>query len=118
MTNLGVMEWDAGNKRPAIALYRRASALGEEHAQHNLGLVFLERGGSRNLRHAFELFTVSGNNGHPNAAYRAACCYFYGEGTRKNMARSLAWFRKAARLGSTKAKKYLKSLAGRSRSTP
>ena len=48
--------------------------------------------------------------GEPHAQYNLGVCYENGEGTKKDLKRSILWYRKAAGQGLVEAKEQLKRL--------
>ncbi|KAJ3174656.1 hypothetical protein HDU87_007028 [Geranomyces variabilis] len=56
-----------------------------------------------NHDHAFSLYMQASKQSHPAAAYRTAVCYEAGAGTKRDFARAMHFYRKAAVLGDTAA---------------
>lgn len=52
---------------------------------------------------AFSLYLQASKQNHPDATYRSAVCYEVGAGTKRDHARALQFYRKAAMLGDTAA---------------
>ncbi|KAI9710121.1 MAG: hypothetical protein M1820_002923 [Bogoriella megaspora] len=52
--------------------------------------------GKEDYDHAFTLFVAAGKHGHAEAAYRAALCYEFGWGCRKDYAKAAQFHRQAA----------------------
>ena len=74
--------------------------LADAHGQGSLGLEV-------DTKEAFNLYQAAAKQGHPQAAYRTAVCCEMGPeeggGTRKDFAKAVQWYRRAAALGDSAA---------------
>ncbi|KAJ3167105.1 hypothetical protein HDU88_002442 [Geranomyces variabilis] len=106
------------NKRHQDALYAEALKLIKKlttsggigkpgHADAQFFLAECYGNGTLNLDvnhdHAFALYMQASKQSHPAAAYRTAVCYEAGAGTKRDFARAMHFYRKAAVLGDTAA---------------
>lgn len=114
MTALGEHLWRLGktdaDRREALSLYRRAANRGEPHALHNLGVCYSTGVGVRkNLKTAFEKFSLAAEQGHIEAAFKVGWCLLHGEGTPTNRRLALQWLRRAMKAGHRDAARLLKN---------
>ncbi|KAI8357433.1 hypothetical protein B0O80DRAFT_383929 [Mortierella sp. GBAus27b] len=84
----------------AIKLLRRLATNGHAESQHYLAEChasgFTSKSGKPDYDKAFPLWVQASKHGHPDAAYRTGRCYDEGLGTRKDNARAVQFYRKAA----------------------
>lgn len=96
-----IMEAYKRVKKLASAGYPEAQFyLADCHGQGSLGLEV-------DTKEAFNLYQAAAKQGHPQAAYRTAVCCEMGPeeggGTRKDFAKAVQWYRRAAALGDVAA---------------
>ncbi|KAJ3023234.1 hypothetical protein HKX48_003838 [Thoreauomyces humboldtii] len=107
------------NKRHQEALFQEALKLIKKlvtnggmggkssHAESQFFLAECYGNGSLHLPvdhdRAFSLYVQASKQAHPAATYRTAVCYEVGAGTKRDSARSMQFYRKAAALGDTAA---------------
>ncbi|KAJ3167284.1 hypothetical protein HDU88_002202 [Geranomyces variabilis] len=106
------------NKRHQDALYTEAYKLIKKlttpggfgksaHADAQFFLAECYGNGTLNLDvdhdRAFSLYVQASKQSHPAATYRTAVCYEVGAGTKRDFARAMQFYRKAAALGDTAA---------------
>ncbi|KAG0379597.1 hypothetical protein BGX24_012554 [Mortierella sp. AD032] len=82
----------------AMKLLRKLATNGHAESQHYLAECFASgfARGKPDFDKAFPLWVQASKHGHPDAAYRTARCYDEGLGTRKDNARAVQFYRKAA----------------------
>ncbi|KAK4550820.1 hypothetical protein LTR36_000400 [Oleoguttula mirabilis] len=96
-----IMEAYKRIKKLASAGYPDAQFyLADCHGQGSLGLEV-------DTKEAFNMYQAAAKQGHPQAAYRTAVCCEMGPeeggGTRKDLAKAVQWYRRAATLGDVAA---------------
>ena len=85
--------------REARTILQRLSDRGYPFAQYYLGDGYasgLFSKGKENYDHAFPLFLAASKHGHAESGYRAALCYEFGWGCRKDYAKAIQFYRNAA----------------------
>ncbi|KAI8145468.1 hypothetical protein BJV82DRAFT_511384 [Fennellomyces sp. T-0311] len=86
----------------AEKLLKQLASRGHAESQYYLGNLYasglLSRKGKNEFDKAFPLFVQATKHHHADAAYRAAKCYEDGLGTRKDSAKAIQFYRKAATL--------------------
>ncbi|KAG0205387.1 hypothetical protein BGX28_003008 [Mortierella sp. GBA30] len=82
----------------AMKLLRKLATNGHAESQHYLAECFASgfARGKPDFDKAFPLWVQASKHGHPDAAYRTGRCYDEGLGTRKDNARAVQFYRKAA----------------------
>ncbi|KAF9584452.1 hypothetical protein BGW38_006426 [Lunasporangiospora selenospora] len=82
----------------AMKLLRKLATNGHAESQHYLAECYASgfAKGKPDFDKAFPLWTQASKHGHPDAAYRTGRCYDEGLGTRKDNARAVQFYRKAA----------------------
>ncbi|KAF9122976.1 hypothetical protein BGW39_009373 [Mortierella sp. 14UC] len=82
----------------AMKLLRKLATNGHAESQHYLAECFASgfAKGKPDFDKAFPLWVQASKHGHPDAAYRTGRCYDEGLGTRKDNARAVQFYRKAA----------------------
>ncbi|KAF9183753.1 hypothetical protein BGZ51_003815 [Haplosporangium sp. Z 767] len=82
----------------AMKLLRKLATGGHAESQHYLAECFASgfARGKPDFDKAFPLWVQASKHGHPDAAYRTGRCYDEGLGTRKDSARAVQFYRKAA----------------------
>ncbi|KAF9351654.1 hypothetical protein BGX34_000429 [Mortierella sp. NVP85] len=82
----------------AMKLLRRLATNGHAESQHYLAECYSSgfAKGKPDFDKAFPLWVQASKHGHPDAAYRTGRCYDEGLGTRKDSARAVQFYRKAA----------------------
>ncbi|KAF9200329.1 hypothetical protein BGZ49_009458 [Haplosporangium sp. Z 27] len=82
----------------ALKLLRKLSTNGHAESQHYLAECFASgfAKGKPDFDKAFPLWVQASKHGHPDAAYRTGRCYDEGLGIRKDNARAVQFYRKAA----------------------
>ncbi|KAG0005672.1 hypothetical protein BGZ80_011137 [Entomortierella chlamydospora] len=82
----------------AMKLLRKLSTNGHAESQHYLAECYASgfAKGKPDFDKAFPLWVQASKHGHPDAAYRTGKCYDEGLGTRKDNARAVQFYRKAA----------------------
>lgn len=89
-------------RKEARNILQRLCDRGYQYAQYYLAdgyaSGFFSKGRPDNDR-AFPLFVAAGKHGHIEANYRAALCYEFGWGTRKDLAKAAQFLRQAASKG-------------------
>ncbi|KAI1314655.1 hypothetical protein EDD11_001908 [Mortierella claussenii] len=82
----------------AMKLLRKLATNGHAESQHYLAECFASgfAKGKPDFDKAFPLWVQASKHGHPDAAYRTGKCYDEGLGTRKDNARAVQFYRKAA----------------------
>ncbi len=105
--NVGVM-YDEGtgvNRDAArvVAWWSKAADQGHQMAQHNLALLFIERGGEENFATAAYWLKRAAANGFARSQYSLAKMYAAGLGVEKDNKRALALFLKSGNAGFVKA---------------
>lgn len=96
----------------AVKFYDTATAMGSADAQRKADNIKKERETlytralseeSKNSEETFRLYAISCAMGHPEAAFKLACCFEKGIGTKKNRHGAFAWYKKSAELGNNEA---------------
>lgn len=85
--------------REAKGILQKLSDRGYPFAQYYLGDGYASgffNKGSKDLERAFHLFVSASKHGHAESSYRAALCYEFGWGTRKDLAKCVQLYRNAA----------------------
>ncbi|GHJ86829.1 hypothetical protein NliqN6_3231 [Naganishia liquefaciens] len=86
--------------REAIALLKTLSSRGHPDAQYFLADCYANGigtvRGKQDFEKAFPLFVLAAKHGHPDAAYRAGTCCEHGWGCRRESAKAVQFYRKAA----------------------
>ena len=88
-----------GLVREARTILQRLSSAGYPFAQYYLADGYasgLFGKGKEDYSQAFPLFVIAAKHGHAESAYRAALCYEFGWGTRKDPAKAVQFLRVAA----------------------
>lgn len=88
--------------KEAKSILQRLSDRGYGYAQYYLGDGYASgvfNHGKPDNDRAFPLFVAAGKHGHMEANYRAALCYEFGWGCRKDIAKAVQFFRQAASKG-------------------
>ncbi|KAF9093225.1 hypothetical protein BGX27_001651 [Mortierella sp. AM989] len=82
----------------AMKLLRKLATNGHAESQHYLAECYASgfAKGKPDFDKAFPLWVQASKHGHPDAAYRTGRCYDEGLGTRKDNARAVQFYRKAA----------------------
>ncbi|KAF9956687.1 hypothetical protein BGZ72_002573 [Mortierella alpina] len=82
----------------AMKLLRKLATNGHAESQHYLAECFASgfARGKPDFDKAFPLWVQASKHGHPDGAYRTGRCYDEGLGTRKDNARAVQFYRKAA----------------------
>ncbi|KAF8940718.1 hypothetical protein BGZ58_005046 [Dissophora ornata] len=82
----------------AMKLLRKLATSGHAESQHYLAECYASgfAKGKPDFDKAFPLWVQASKHGHPDAAYRTGRCYDEGRGTRKDSARAVQFYRKAA----------------------
>ncbi|KAG0357483.1 hypothetical protein BGZ54_000328 [Gamsiella multidivaricata] len=82
----------------AMKLLRKLATGGHAESQHYLAECYASgfAKGKPDFDKAFPLWVQASKHGHPDAAYRTGRCYDEGLGTRKDSARAVQFYRKAA----------------------
>ncbi|EIW87190.1 HCP-like protein [Coniophora puteana RWD-64-598 SS2] len=84
----------------ALALLKRLADRGHPSSQYFLADCYANglgtRKGKQDFDSAYPLFVLAAKHGHPDAAYRAGTCCENGWGCRRESAKALQFFRKAA----------------------
>ncbi|KAG0346701.1 hypothetical protein BG004_001041 [Podila humilis] len=82
----------------AMKLLRKLASNGHAESQHFLAECYASgfAKGKPDFDKAFPLWVQASKHGHPDAAYRTGRCYDEGFGTRKDSARAVQFYRKAA----------------------
>lgn len=88
--------------KEARAILQKLADRGYAYAQYYLGdgyaSGFFNHGKPDNDK-AFSLFIAAGKHGHAEASYRAALCYEFGWGSRRDVAKAVQYYRSAAAKG-------------------
>lgn len=86
--------------REATGLLKKIAERGHMDAQYFLADCYANgigtTKGKQDFDRAYPLFVLAAKHGHPDAAYRAGTCYEKGWGCRKDVAKALQFYRKAA----------------------
>lgn len=86
--------------REAVALLKTLSSRGHPDAQYFLADCYANGigtvRGKQDFEKAFPLFVLAAKHGHPDAAYRAGTCCEHGWGCRRESAKAVQFYRKAA----------------------
>ena len=88
--------------KEARAILQRLADKSYAYAQYYLGDGYASgffNGGKPNDDKAFDLFIAAGKHGHAEASYRAALCYEFGWGSRRDFAKAVQYYRSAAAKG-------------------
>ncbi len=105
--NVGVMyDEGTGVRRDAskiVLWWRKAANQGHLRSQHNLALLFIERGGEEDFRKAASWLERAAADGFILSQYSLAKLFATGLGVKRNNARALALFLKAGNAGFVKA---------------
>ncbi|KAF9897866.1 hypothetical protein BX616_004856 [Lobosporangium transversale] len=82
----------------AMKLLRKLASNGHAESQHYLAECYASgfAKGKPDFDKAFPLWVQASKHGHPDAAYRTGKCYDEGLGVRKDSARAVQFYRKAA----------------------
>lgn len=95
-----VMEKQDGLIREALSLLKRIADRGHVLAQYTLADCFANGMGTvknrQDFDRAFPLFVLAAKHGHVDACYRAGTCCENGWGCRRDSAKAVQFFRKAA----------------------
>ncbi|KAM6589357.1 hypothetical protein CsatA_011962 [Cannabis sativa] len=103
MVDAGLVYWESGNKDKAMALYHKASALGDPAGKFNLGVAYLQAEPA-NAKEAVRWFYESAMAGYVRAQYQLALCLHQGRGLERNdMQEAAKWYLKAAEGGYVRA---------------
>lgn len=70
-------------------------------------MLYEGKGISKNLKRAFELFTVAAQNKVTEASYMVGLCYLEGKGINQDSVQAVAWFTEAAKYAHPQAQYYL-----------
>ncbi|KAL5569487.1 hypothetical protein UlMin_026062 [Ulmus minor] len=95
MVDAGLVYWETGKKGKAVALYKRATVLGNLVGQFNLGISYLQE--------AVKWFYQSANASYARAQYQLRLCLLHGHGVDKNKYEAARWYLKAAEGGYLRA---------------
>ncbi|MGC9490523.1 MAG: tetratricopeptide repeat protein [Thermovirgaceae bacterium] len=96
-----------GERNPAEA--PSGPAPGEGH--YRLGWKYKTgQGAERNLEKAFHWFEKAAMQGHAEAQFETARCYYFGEGVPEDLRQAARWFEEAAMQGHAEAQFYLGGL--------
>ncbi|KAJ9104399.1 Chitin synthase regulator 2 [Naganishia adeliensis] len=86
--------------REAVALLKTLSSRGHPDAQYFLADCYANGigtvRGKQDFEKAFPLFQLAAKHGHPDGAYRAGTCCEHGWGCRRESAKAVQFYRKAA----------------------
>ncbi|KAJ9119606.1 Chitin synthase regulator 2 [Naganishia vaughanmartiniae] len=86
--------------REAVSMLKTLSSRGHPDAQYFLADCYANgigtARGKQDFEKAFPLFVLSAKHGHPDAAYRAGTCCEHGWGCRRESAKAVQFYRKAA----------------------
>lgn len=86
--------------REAVALLKTLSSRGHPDAQYFLADCYANGigtvRGKQDFEKAFPLFVLAAKHGHPDGAYRAGTCCEHGWGCRRESAKAVQFYRKAA----------------------
>ncbi|EJT45156.1 protoplast regeneration and killer toxin resistance protein [Trichosporon asahii var. asahii CBS 2479] len=86
--------------KEATALLKRLADRGYPDAQYFLADCFANgigtTRGKQDFDKAFPLFALAAKHGHPDACYRAGTCCEHGWGTRRESAKAIQYYKKAA----------------------
>ena len=101
MSNVGRMYYEGvgieQNKLKAIEWLTQAAENGREWATNKLGQIYKEDSELKDYPKAFEWFKKAAEKGDTQAMYNlGSWCYYYGNGTEKNINLSIEWLIKAA----------------------
>ncbi|WP_299374776.1 tetratricopeptide repeat protein [uncultured Kiloniella sp.] len=92
--------YDAGDFAKAHKLYRMSAKDGDELAQFNLGLMYLQgKGVSQDYDEAVKWFRLSADQGYAKAQYNMGVAYDQGMGVKKDEKESFRWNKLAAESG-------------------
>ncbi|KAL9053036.1 MAG: hypothetical protein Q9162_005024 [Coniocarpon cinnabarinum] len=86
----------------ARGILQRLADRSYPYAQYYLGDGYASgffNNGKPDDKEAFRLFVAGGKHGHAEAAYRAALCYEFGWGSRRDVSKASQYFRSAASKG-------------------
>jgi len=86
-----------------VVWWRKAAGQGHRRAQHNLALLFIERGGAENFDRAASWLKRAAASGFVRSQYSLAKMYVAGLGVEQDDKRALALFLKAGKAGFVKA---------------
>ncbi|KAE8690844.1 F-box protein [Hibiscus syriacus] len=127
MVDAGLIYWEKGQKKEAIAFNQRAAAFGDTAGQCNLGTLYLQGDPQdhkeaikwlhqASIRAMFELSTSwpfawirarwyleAAEGGYVRAMYNASICFTFGEGLSHNRRQARKWMKRAADRGHGKA---------------
>ena len=100
----------------AIQFLQMAAANGNYPAQYDLGSLYNDGTGGMAMDkvRACDLFEKAAEQGHVMAMHNAAYCYQVGTGGKKDDAKALTYYMKAAEAGSVRSQRNLGILYGRS----
>lgn len=102
MVDAGLLYWEQGKKKEAVALYRRAAELGDPTGQCNLGISILQDQ-PQNAKEAIKLLYQASFAGHARAQFQLALCLHRGVGLNSNLQQAARWYLKAAEGGYVRA---------------
>ena len=88
--------------KEARTILQRLADRGYAYAQYYLGDGYASgffNNGKADKDKAFGYFIAAGKHGHAEAAYRAALCYEFGWGSRRDVAKAVQYYRSAASKG-------------------
>jgi TPR repeat protein len=92
-----------------LRLVREAAYIGNAEAQFELGLNYEDQNyfipnPMYDVKKRFYWYSKAANSNHPEACNNLASLYEKGEGTKRNLKKALAFYKKAYELGCTYAK--------------
>ncbi|KAJ7943693.1 F-box protein [Quillaja saponaria] len=102
MVDAGLIYWEMGKKEKAVALYQKASELGDPAGQCNLGIYYLQAQPA-NPNEAVKWLYRASIAGHIRAQYQLALCLHHVCGVERSMEEAAKWYLKAAEGGYTRA---------------
>lgn len=87
----------------AMLYYLEASKKGNLDAIYSVGYLNYHKSDNHDSKKTFEYLSYAAYGGHIKAQTYVGYCYWYGEGTEKNIRKALVWFYKAAQNGDAEA---------------